>query len=94
MASFVEEGQNPSLFGECLIGDGPNRFPLLQVSLPSSYHRLLGHALCSYYRVESASVGEDAARVTQIRVGKAVDKLAAGWSPSLPSKALARQIVK
>ncbi len=91
-AKFVEDGQHASPFMERLIGDGSNRFPYLQVTLPSSYHRLLCHALCSYYRVESGSIGEEAVRVTQIRIGKAVDKLAPDWSPSLPTRALAAQV--
>jgi hypothetical protein len=90
---FVEEGGNQSPFVEKLLSDGVNRFPLLQVSLLSSYHRLLCHALCSYYRLESASVGPDENRVTQIRIGKAIDRLAPDWVPSMPQHSLAALLV-
>jgi len=82
-ARFVEEGQ-ASPFGEQLVFEGPLRFPMLQVTLDSSYHRLLCHSLCSYYRLVSESVGPDDARVTQIRFGKPLDRLRDNWYPDMP----------
>jgi hypothetical protein len=92
-ARFVEEGQ-VSPFGERLVFEGPLRFPMLQVTLDTSYHRLLCHSLCSYYRLVSESVGPDDARVTQIRFGKPLDRLRDNWYPDMPERSMAVRLVK
>jgi len=91
-ARFVEEGQT-SPFGEQLVFEGPLRFPMLQVTLDTSYHRLLCHSLCSYYRLVSESVGPDDARVTQIRFGKPLDRLRDNWYPDMPERSMAVRLV-
>ncbi len=92
-ARFVDDG-DVSPFGERLVFEGPLRFPMLEVALETSYHRLLCHSLCSYYRLVSESVGLEEARVTQIRLGKPLDRLRPDWQPDMPAHSMAVRLVK
>lgn len=91
---FVEEGETVP-FSLHLAMDGKNRFPMLILSLETSFHRLLCHALSSYYQVVSESCdAPDGSRLTQIRIGKSLSALPRGWEPSMPKTTLAAYLVR
>lgn len=91
--SFVEQGcENP--FELCLTRDGDKNFPSFTLVLPSSYHRLLCHGLCSYYNLLSESRDEPCGRVTHVRIGRCMEKCGSDWYPSIPELSLASYILQ
>lgn len=77
-----------------LVLDGANRLPAWTLVLESSFHRLLCHALCSYYKVCSESVTVDKVRHTYVRIGKPISSLPADFYPSMPKMSLSAYLMK
>jgi hypothetical protein len=73
-----------------------DKFPHMCLVLPDSYQRLLCHAVCSYYMLESESENApDGRRITTVKVRQSPKSAAArGWKPSYPKVLLVKHVME
>lgn len=73
----------------------PDKFPHMCLVLPDSYQRLLCHAVCAYYMLESESEnGPDGRRITAVKIRQLPKSAASrGWTPSYPKTLLAEYVM-
>jgi len=91
------ELESENRLGAHLARDDERNFPHLSLLLSDSYQRLLCHAVCAYYMLNSESENVDGKRVTCVRLRqtpKTVAALGGGWKPSKPKLSLAQYVVQ
>lgn len=91
---FVNDGES-NLLNISLISEGPQRFPALKLQCESSFHRLLLHSVCQYYKLGSESATDASGnRATIVRVKQMLHGLNPDWSVPLPPCSVAVYIAK
>lgn len=91
---FVNDNES-NLLNIALISEGPQRFPALQLQCESSFHRLLLHSVCHYYKLGSESVTDPSGnRVTVVRVNRNLSGLSPDWCVPVPPCSVAVYIAK
>lgn len=91
---FVEEGEKDTLSAQVTC-DADAKFPLLSLTLADSYQRLLCHAVCAYYMLQSESLTTDGRRVTTVAVRQTPRTVAqlGRWLPSYPKVLLVHHVL-